>query len=138
VTEEDRALIRTWFQQVVAEARESGNERRIESAERTRENLQFRETKTFWGSVLPTDTGHLWLTKPPREMPEPTGNAVLEYRVVDPQGRYLGDTSMPPMQLPSARLVGAHLLALVIDPDTIEPIPTVFRIRPAAAGLAYP
>jgi hypothetical protein len=138
VTDEDRALVRAGFERMVAQTRETGNERRIESAQRRLENLEFREAKTFWGTVVPTDSGHLWLMKHPRELPDPTGNMVIEYRVLDPEGRYLGDTIMPPMALPSVRIVGGNVLAMVVDPDTGEPLPTVFRMRVAVDGLSYP
>ncbi len=104
-----------------------------------RDSLHFPEFKAYWSWALADDAGYIWLGKARGEWFDYTSDASLEFRVLSPEGEYLGDTTWPPLDSPSGIvIVRSHLLGMVTDPETGEVYPTVFRIRSAIEGYEYP
>jgi len=141
VTGEDRQGLEDYIDRMIANAPESRDEPGGESGtkdywRRQRETLEFPETKAFWSSFLVSDVGWLWLIKSGPEIMDYRANSVWEVRVLDPEGRYVGDTATPPIFYPMA-LKRDLLLALVNDRESGERVPTIFRVRSARDGFEY-
>jgi len=105
-------------------------------------NLAFGDFIPFWTSVTVDDAGYAWLElyEAVEQRDEAGGSA---FRVLSPDGEYLGDTRWPLVVLTTpvmqyAAVVQGCLLTLEQDPDTNERVPTVYRILPAVEGLKYP
>ena len=96
--------------------------------------MQFAEQKAFWGVANIDDDGYFWLdlSLPPAIMTGDTHN----FRVLSPEGEYLGITSRP--YGTGAVVSHGRLLILEEDPESGEVLPTVYRILPAVEGLEYP
>ncbi len=82
--------------------------------------------KGYWRHVDIDDAGWIWLSmvEPPTEV-QPEQQAP-RYRVLSPEGEYLGDTVWP--MLVSGHIRGGRLLGIREDPETGERIPVVFRL----------
>lgn len=94
----------------------------------------FPEEAAFWHGGFLDDQGYLWLFEmllPGEESPE----SGIKCLVVDPEGRFLGRTTVPNAR---ATVSKGKLFAIIEDTETGEQVPTVFRIRPAVSGLRYP
>lgn len=142
VTEVDRAAITDYIDERIAQAPETRDEPGGEAGtkeqwRRRRDGVAFPETKAHWMFALVSESGWLWLFKSQPEKLDYTANEVMEAYVVSPEGRYVGDTTLPELFVPNA-VRGAYLLALVVDADSGERVPTVFRAVPAVAGFEYP
>jgi len=92
--------------------------------------------KPYWTDVKVDDAGFIWLfiSETSQERGDAGGNL---FRVLSPEGEYLGDSRWP-TTLAHARLSHGHLLFLVDHDETGEIIPTMYRIVPAVKGLEYP
>lgn len=108
----------------------------IRDQRNSRENLLFPEYKAFWTWIYVDDSGFSWLRKPAERLYSNTRNNHDIYRVISPEGEYLGDTHWPGMN--AARVMQGFLLAIVVDQDTHERIPTVFRIVSNIPDIPYP
>jgi hypothetical protein len=108
----------------------------------TRDNLAFGEFVPYWTSVVVDESGYMWLRKhETAEQREESG--IVPFRVLSPEGEYLGDTRCPFSALDYgylryASIAHGYLVALVLDADTRERIPTVFRLIPRNDDMAYP
>jgi len=81
------------------------------------------------------DTGYLWLPSPESaEAQEAAGGRML-YRLLSPEGEYLGDMRFPPVSL---RIEHGYASGIVTDEETGDKIPTVWRLIPSAEGFKYP
>ncbi len=101
------------------------------SARRTRELLDIPDTKDYWDTMDVDEYGYIWARIPS----DYSGRVRLrpDHRVFSPTGEYLGDTTWPD----DAWIVSRGHLLLIRD-YTTNPIPVVYRIRPAVRGLRYP
>lgn len=140
VSEAEVAELRAELEAAIAEAPEEGDERAgilpREALQRRLDTLSFAEGKGFAAYGFPEPSGHLWLLVP---SPAPTTYATptrARYRVFDPEGVYLGDTTWPAVF--QGRVVNGRLLAITLDEESGERLPVVYRIRPAVDGLGYP
>lgn len=86
-----------------------------------------------WLPAVVPDTGLAQLSGPPAESPR-------RFRIVDPEGRYLGTTAWPEeaVVFNGARIVRGHLLTMVWDEPAGEVLPTVYRITSVVDRLVYP
>jgi hypothetical protein len=145
VTDEDRALVRDRYDRLIETAlQDPRGEGLAAQLERELEVLQFPDEKAFWGHhMVEEGSGYVWL-----HVPKPTFGAYVvgslpvtqqeEFRVLAPDGEFLGFTSWPEeISMFGSSVARGHLLAMVPDPETQETVPTVYRIRPAVAGLEY-
>lgn len=133
VTSEERSMIIQSVDDRVNAARESGAG--IEPREASRRALFIPKLKAFWEDMQVDIAGYIWL-----QVPE-IYNAASEsrgrrYRVLSPEGEYLGDTRWPEWM--SGRVVRDLLLSKQLNEETGEAIPTVYRISSAIRGFNYP
>ncbi len=140
ITREDRegllALYDEKLHQLQGYTERTGDSFEYDITENAKENLLFPEYKAMWDLPRFDDAGFFWLRIPEERPFDVYENQSDRYRVISPQGEYLGDTEWPPVT--EALIQRGHILAIVTDPDTNEGIPTVFRVISAAAGLRYP
>jgi hypothetical protein len=134
---EDRQLMERYWDRRIEEA----EERARASARTVRDNLTFGEYVPFWTTVTVDDAGYCWLGQyEPTEKKEEAGGSA--FRVLSPEGEYLGDTRWPFVAFADylvrgVTIANGYLLAIERNPETYEMIPTVYRISPAVAGLKY-
>ena len=92
----------------------------------------FPEFKSFWTSTIVDDFGFYWLS---RHYDPTTEESHPSYRILSPEGEYLGDTSWPSY---GVRISRGYLLAPVQNEETGEIEYLVYTIVPAVEGLKYP
>ncbi len=140
VTREDRDRLIALYDDKIERLRpyavRTGDTFEYDFTRNDKENLLFPEDKACWDWLRSDDAGHLWLQVREERPFNARANTVDRYRVVSPEGEYLGITDWPPVT--DALIQHGFLLAIVTDPETDERVPTVFRIVPAVEGLRYP
>ncbi len=96
----------------------------------------FPQHKGYWRKVDIDDAGRIWLSmiEPPLEVQ--TEPWAPRYRVLSPDGEYLGDTVWP--QLVSGHIQGGCLLGIQEDPETGEKVPVIYRMIALQEGFTYP
>ncbi len=99
------------------------------------EKIVFPEVKAYWTDVHVDDAGFIWLRIPETAPQRELASRTWAYRLLTPQGEYLGVTRLP---AEVEQIVGRKLLGLVTNPDTDEMVPTVWRLIPQAEGFVYP
>ena len=112
-----------------------------EAARLVRNNLVFADFVPYWSTVVVDDNCFCWLSKyEPQATKERLGGTA--FRVVSPDGEYLGDTRWPMISFESNSALGIHIAngkLMVINPlETESTMPTVYSIIPVATGLNYP
>jgi hypothetical protein len=137
----DRIMIEEYYDRLLETAPLQMNERAGITYSRTevqlqRDNITFPDHKAYWSGIYVDGAGYYWLRMSSSRLHGPRKNEPVGFRVLDPNGRYLGDTWTPPVigALPG----DGYLMALVLDERTGERIPTVFRVRSAIESLQYP
>ena len=97
-------------------------------------SITFPENKSYWETLYVDNDGYFWL-----ELWEPTYKKLSAggpaFRVLSPQGEYLGDTRWPGN---SGTISNGRLVAMVTDFDTGEGVPTIYQIVPVPVDLDYP
>ena len=131
VTSEDKRLYENDYR---VRNLESGNMERSEIETQIRQ-LEYPINKAFWTHMLIDESGFLLLQIP--DHCEGSGNAEegLTFRVINPEGEYLGITRFPPGR---GIISQGHLLQTQVDPETDEMKILVFSIQPAVRGLSFP
>ncbi len=104
------------------------------SAEVIREASRIIEYKAFWEEVVIDDHGYTWL-RVPEPIEEANANGGFKYRVVSPDGEYLGDSMWPWIR---GTVRSGRLFTIQQDIETGELIPSVYSIRSNIAELIYP
>ena len=132
VTSDERARIMGRYDQRIADA--EGSLRDMRKAQK--DAAVIAEEKPCWTDVRIDDSGFFWLliSETQQERSENGGNL---FRVLSPEGEYLGNSRWP-TSLSHARLSHGHLLYVVGNEETGESVPTAFRIIPVVSGLKYP
>jgi hypothetical protein len=100
-----------------------------------RRNLQVAEFKAFWDQVLLDSHGYYWLRRPMRYWDAQRERILSEYRLLSPDGEYLGDVAWP---VQYGRVQDGYLMGIYEDPESGERIPIVYRMRSAIEGFDYP
>ena len=98
------------------------------------EHMPFAEHKAFWSIVEIDSEGYFWLDT--GLLPALMVNDIHTYRILSPEGEYLGDTTRPYM--PGSSISQGRLLILEEDSESGEIFPTIYRISPVVDGLIYP
>ncbi|MFC1544382.1 6-bladed beta-propeller [Gemmatimonadota bacterium] len=130
VGEADVAMIYGRIDSTISEA--EGDQRLIR--EQYRKNLDIPDFKAFWSNVVVDDSGFIWLLKPlPEETPFDV--EVNEWRVLSPQGEYLGDVETPTAW---GRFSRGRYLTYLTDPVSGAREAVVYEMNPAVPGLRYP
>ncbi len=133
VTGAERARIINDFDRQIAEAPEN----RVDRLKAYKEALQIAEVKSSWTSLKVDDYGFFWLEIPESSVDRREAGGIL-WRILSPEGEYLGDTRWPPMIFPRTSVTWGHLAFWDDDEETGEEFPVIYRIRPAVRGLDYP
>ncbi len=113
---------------------ESGSMERSEIESHIRQ-IEYPVNKAFWTYMSVDETGYIWLQIP--DYWEGSGNEEegFTFRVINPEGEYLGVTRLPPGR---GIISQGHLLQTQIDSDTDERKIVVFSVLPAVRGLSFP
>ncbi|MFC1529106.1 6-bladed beta-propeller [Gemmatimonadota bacterium] len=106
---------------------------RARSKER-RDALKILEYKAFWEDVQVDQNGYFWLRIPEMYESYRESGGTL-YRVLSPEGEYLGDTRWPSI---SGTPGDGRLFTRESDEETGQTRLVVYRIRPAVEGLRFP
>ncbi|MFC1545466.1 6-bladed beta-propeller [Gemmatimonadota bacterium] len=96
--------------------------------------LLFTEQKAYWRHVRIDDDGFIWLTCLWDFETLDQGLGTKCY-VIHPNGTWLGTCYLPNS---NGRFSKGYYLALMVDQETGERIPTVYQITSAVEGLSYP
>ena len=99
-----------------------------------KENVIFPEYRALWGLKI-DEAGYIWLPSPESTEAQEAAGGQLLYRLLSPEGEYLGDMRMPPVSL---RIGHGFAMGFVTNEDTGEVTPTVWRMIPSAEGFVYP
>jgi hypothetical protein len=146
ISEEDRAAVEDRYDRLIERNMEFGaSESLRDQLLGMKESAQYAEHKGFWWLVEAEEPdGWIWLTIPVphfgiyyRGVPHIEQQQI--FRVVSPEGEYIGTTEWPPeVDRFATHVTRGHLLAMVADAGAGETIPTVYRITPAVEGFEYP
>ncbi len=99
-----------------------------------RDYLQIPDRKAFWSNLLVDEAGFIWLQKPQDALGLQAEGGV-PYRLISPDGEYLGDTAYP---LAEGRVSRGHFLGYRENPESGAVEAVVFRLIPAVRSLRYP
>lgn len=146
ITETDRAAVADRYDRLIEHnLRFGAGEQLRDMLLKEKEIAQYPENKAFWWRHhVEEPAGWLWLSVPVPTFAVYTRGAPRiaqqqSFRIVSPEGEYIGVTHWPPeVDSFATNVVRGHLLAMVPDPETEEEVPTVYRITPAVEGLEYP
>lgn len=145
LTGEDRANFEASWKKLIEGAPEAARA----DAARMRDDLEaaIPEVKPPWSYVAVDDEGYYWLRV--QEEPDPWTVYIRDfaYRILSPDGEYLGITRLPapenitgnvqPLSLPISVAQG-HYMGITRDEETGERHLHVYRLKPAAEGFVYP
>jgi len=113
----------------------SENEQTRELQETLLKNLEFADYHPFWASISVDEDGYLWLRKPEVYADwEPEKKYYPVFRVLNPEGEYLGDST----QLHRGTVSRGKLLTQQSDEETGEVSFIIYEIIPIPEDLVYP
>ncbi len=92
------------------------------------------KSMAFWDVVFQDSYGYIWL-RYTRSYFVGTDNYLNRYRVLTPEGEYLGDTTWP---VSSGSLCFGKILTFHSDSETGRKTPITYSIHSAIPGLEYP
>ena len=104
-------------------------------------------SKPFWTNVAVDDIGYYWLRTSEEINWVKNRNHSWTYRILSPEGEYLGDTVAPPVL--SARYTAAnhamavsirkgHFMVVVLNTETGDKELKVYRMKSIVNGFNYP
>jgi len=133
ITAEDRRRSRAWYDERIATA--EGIRRTVLEADKS--FLEWPSHRPFWRQFELDDQGYIWMLayETVRELEEQGGWPL--FRVLNPEGEYLGQVRVPP-HIGVKGFSSGYLMLVRYEAETGERFPTVFRIRPVVRGLRYP
>ncbi len=132
VTAEDRIPEETRLKEGMESS--SGVLHRLYKAEL--ENLTFSEYKAYWGetwsgTIEVDDHGFIWIRIPAYCESPGNGDNRIRYRIISPEGQYLGLTQLPAgSRRGMTKLTRGCLVVVEKDPETGEKTIRVYRVRP--------
>ena len=132
VSRDDRQVIEQMLDKRIETATE---DRFIAMAKASKKYAEFPDIKSYWTTVRIDEMDYIWLGHHPDYSVEGVERYRQPYRVLDPDGEYLGDTLLPERSFNISR---GHLLTFHEDEETGESLFIVYRIIPAIDGLKYP
>ena len=100
------------------------------------EHLHMPQAKAPWTEVEIDDSGFIWLLMPLPSLMAASDDTTRSFRIISPEGEYLGITTRPKGGAQS--LAYGKILLQTTDPETSEHLLMVYRIHPAVEGLEYP
>jgi hypothetical protein len=133
ITAEDRRGTRARYDERIAAA--EGQRRAMLETEKNA--LVWPAHRPFWRTFEVDDLGYIWIRayETTQEQEEQGGWPL--YRVLSPEGEYLGQVRVPPHG-GAKGFSNGYLMLIRYIADSEERPPTVYRIRPAVSGLKYP
>jgi hypothetical protein len=134
ITPEDEARVIAGLDREAAEFEHA--ESAVAEIEARKAALVFPDRKPYWTHVMVDNLGYTWLrvSEHVDEMTEAGGGYL--YRVVSPEGEYLGDTRLPKADLMSVS--HGELRVTNRNWETGGTSLIVYRIESAIPGLQYP
>ena len=126
VTGEDIDLERERF----ARRRDDYGEQYQDQFEAQMKALVFPETKPYWNRFIVDDAGYLWLAV------EYTFEEGYRFRILSPEGEYLGDTLVPFAR--QFNVVKGKLMVTWTPPEAEGPQLLICNINSAVSGFRYP
>ncbi len=142
VTESDRSTLEAEYDKKIKEAKARSSEPAaaefLAQYELPKAHLEYPEYKAYWTWAMRDEAGYFWLQLPEEHPFESGVSRNLSYRVVSPEGAYLGDTTWPTVFDGQVRVSRGLLLTIKEDRETGDLIPTVYRIIPAMKDLSFP
>ena len=135
VTATDRNQVTTEIRAEIENTPE-GNQRI--RPQRELDELVFPDDRDPWFGALVDESGFIWAGEPRGSYLSPSH--LRKWRLLSPEGEYLGDTFFPEVagRRASGRPTHGHLIITWEDEETGAPVVAVFRIRSAIRGFTYP
>ncbi len=133
ITAGDRRRTREWYDGRISDL--EGGRRAMLEAEKGA--LEWPSHRPLWRRIELDDQGFIWMEvyETIREKEEKAGMSL--WRVLSPQGEYLGQVRMP-LHSGIRGFSNGYLTIIRADLETGEQIPTVYRIHSTASGFTYP
>ncbi len=135
-TVEDKRVLSEALDEQIVEA--EGRQR--DMLEIVKAGREYPEVKAPWGGIMVDSGGYHWL-RYSQSWSDIEADGGILFRLVSPEGEYLGDTRMPPNRsvvMNEAVIANGKLLCVVEDPESGERIPTVYDIQSLVPGFRYP
>ncbi len=106
--------------------------------QRELDNLTFPDDRDLWFGALVDESGFIWSGEPRGSYLSPVH--LRKWRLLSPEGEYLGDTFFPKVAGLSVtgRPSHGHLIMSWEDEETGAPVVVIFRIRSTIRGFTYP
>ncbi|MFC1559418.1 6-bladed beta-propeller [Gemmatimonadota bacterium] len=107
-------------------------------AQQELDELAFPDEKDVWFSTQADESGYLWASEPSGSSHSPIH--LQKWRVLSPEGEYLGDTWFPEVTGSNTRGNPSRgcLIMTWEDEETGAPVVAVYRVRSAIHGFTYP
>ncbi|MFC1629211.1 6-bladed beta-propeller [Gemmatimonadota bacterium] len=99
-------------------------------------DLPNAAVKAPWRDIEVDDAGFFWLKLPTTILGPSPMDSVSTYRILSPQGEYLGMSTQPFGTFP--RISHGMLLVGHVNPETDKQTLVAYAIRPIVRGLDYP
>jgi len=132
VTDDERRGIQRSLQRSIDNA---PDDRRKAMMEAMKKHAEIPGVKTYWSNVMVDDNGYHWLSYHYDYSLEDTADRRSRFRILSPEGEYLGDTEYPEGY---GQISKGHFLTSREDDETGEILQVVYRLVPAAEGFVYP
>jgi hypothetical protein len=102
-----------------------------------RRSMEFSDPKSHWSFMLVDDAGFIWLEGHEDYLRGEEEEDIRTYRLVSPEGEYLGKVTWPVRRL-ALGVSNGYLLGFEEDEETGEIDYIIYRARVNVDGLAYP
>jgi len=96
--------------------------------------MEIPGVKAYWRDVIVDSNGFIWLQYPSNDVEE-TMDTGRRFRILTPEGEYLGDTTVP---LSGGQVAFGKFMGIRWEVESGLGMPSVFTIRPIVEGLVYP
>ncbi len=138
VTSEDRQELEDEFNEMINRiaAEDGENHASIQRYRDRRDVAKFVDQKALWRTFQVDEQGWFWLLLPTYQTVNYEKPRILQFRVLNSGGEYIGDTTIPSSQ--TWGMSHDRLITEVQDPETGERSWDVFLITSAIEGFEYP
>ena len=131
VLDHERSAIRDSLRAIQERAT---NDQMSELYQEMAESMYYPGVKAFWTDVIVDTHGSIWLRYQDSGFGL-TADEDRRFRVLSPDGEYLGDTTVP---LQNGHVAFGRFMGIRYDEESGLGIPSVFSIHPVVDGLVYP
>lgn len=130
VTEKDRDNIHNYWQMRI-----NNDEKRREFYVDYERYSTIPKVKSYWKEIIVDDAGYYWIKRHYDFQEYDRDRESISYRVLSPQGEYLGDTNWP---FPQANVSNGFLSARQDDDSTSVTHYIIYKIHSTIEGFNYP